>query len=64
MLSQLIVGGNEKEYSFESLSLGAIDLARCKFSTSCQIIDICTEPEISAKAQQGSNLFADQRQDD
>lgn len=55
--------GKLKKYPLVSLSLGAIDLSRRKLATPMEIIDICTETKRSAKAQQGSNLFLDQRQD-
>ncbi len=56
-------GGKEQRYHFVSLSLGAVDLTRRKFSTPFAIIDICTETKKAAKARQGSNLFLDQRRD-
>lgn len=53
--------GKPRNYSFVSLSLGAIDLTRRLPSTALEIIDICTETKKAAKARQGSNLFLDQR---
>ncbi len=54
--------GNNKQYDFVSLSLGAVDLTMRKLSTAHEIIDICTETKKAAKSRQGSNLFMEQRQ--
>jgi diguanylate cyclase (GGDEF)-like protein len=56
--------GNQKAYKFVSISLGAVDLTRRKFSTPLEIIDVCTETKRAAKARPGSHLFLDQRRDD
>jgi len=54
--------GEKKQHPLISLSMGGVNLAQRKLSTTFEVIDICTEMKQAAKKQHGSNFLLCKRQ--